>query len=197
MDQHEKDHYIFPKVNWELEKFEHEGLVLDIGGGGEGVIGQLLGEDVVAIDFRKEELLEAVDGPLKIIMDARDLKFLDNSFQTATAFFSLMYIKKRQDQEKVFEEISRVLKPGGKFHLWDVDLKQKPKTDQEIFIVHLMYTIDGRSKETGYGMRWPKESRGIDDYLAMAKKVGFHEIKTQRVGNTFYLSLENNMSVEG
>ncbi|TFG48296.1 MAG: class I SAM-dependent methyltransferase, partial [Anaerolineales bacterium] len=103
MDQQEKDHYIFPQVDWELEKFEHEGFVLDIGGGGEGVIGQLLDKDVVAIDFRKEELLEAADGPLKIIMDARELKFLDDSFQTASAFFSLMYIKKREDQHKVFD----------------------------------------------------------------------------------------------
>ncbi|MCJ7734262.1 MAG: methyltransferase domain-containing protein [Anaerolineales bacterium] len=189
-DQQEKDHYIFPQVDWELEKFEHEGFVLDIGGGGEGVIGQLMDKDVVAIDFRKEELLEAADGPLKIIMDARELKFLDDSFQTASAFFSLMYIKKREDQHKVFEEISRVLKPGGKFHIWDVDLKQKPKTDQEIFIVHLKYSIGGRSKETGYGMRWPKEPRGFDDYLGMAKKTGFREVETRWVGNTFYLCLE-------
>ncbi|TFG50082.1 MAG: class I SAM-dependent methyltransferase [Anaerolineales bacterium] len=191
MDQQEKDHYIFPQVDWELEKFEHEGFVLDIGGGGEGVIGQLLGNDVVAIDFRKDELLEAADGPLKIIMDARELKFLDDSFQTASAFFSLMYIKKRGDQHKVFEEISRVLKPGGKFHLWDVDLKQKPETDQEIFIVHLKYCIGGRSKETGYGMRWPKNPRGFDDYLGMANKTGFREVETRWVGNTFYLCLEN------
>jgi exopolyphosphatase/guanosine-5'-triphosphate,3'-diphosphate pyrophosphatase len=68
-------------------------LVLDIGGGGEGVIGRLKGRDAVAVDIRKEELEEAVDGPLKIIMDARDLKFLDESFHTATAFFSMMYIR--------------------------------------------------------------------------------------------------------
>jgi len=47
-----------------------------------------MGEKVIAIDFKKEELLETADGPLKIIMDARELKFLDESFQTVTAFFS-------------------------------------------------------------------------------------------------------------
>ncbi|UCC20818.1 MAG: hypothetical protein JSV62_05935, partial [Promethearchaeota archaeon] len=36
-----------------------EGRVLDLGGGGEGIIGQLKGEQVVAIDPNKKELEEA------------------------------------------------------------------------------------------------------------------------------------------
>ena len=35
------------------------GSILDIGGGGEGVIGRLYGRQVVAIDNRQEELDEA------------------------------------------------------------------------------------------------------------------------------------------
>lgn len=69
--------------------------ILDIGGGGEGIIGLLYGSKVVAIDQRKKELEEAPEGPLKIVMDARELNFLDNSFDAVTSFFTLMYVKKR------------------------------------------------------------------------------------------------------
>lgn len=189
MDEIEKKHYIYPAVEWTLVDFEHQGMILDIGGGGEGVMGKLHGKEVVAIDIKKEELLEAADGPLKIIMDARDLKFLDESFPTVTAFFALMYIKEKDDQIKVFQEVARVLKPGGKFHIWEVDLAEKPETDKEFYIVHLRYKIKGEFKETGYGMLWPKEPRGTKYYLEMAEAIGLVEDTTRFVGNTFYLSL--------
>jgi len=94
------------------------GAILDIGGGGGGIIGLLAGERVIAIDRLKEELEEAPAGPLKIVMDARDLQFLDGTFQTATSFFTLMYIK-AEDHRRVFEEVFRVVAPGGRFLVWD------------------------------------------------------------------------------
>lgn len=186
LEELKKTHFIYPLAKWELAPFPHQGYILDIGGGGEGVIGQLMGTDVVAIDYQKEELLEAADGPLKIIMDARELLFLDGSFQTATAFFSLMYIKSREDQRQIFQEIARVLTPGGVFHLWDVDLGVKPNTEHEVFIVHLEYLIAGKEHQTGYGSRWPKEARGLDYYQALAEEVGLEELESTRVGDTFY-----------
>lgn len=190
MEELRKTNHVFPGVDWDFEDIAFDnGFILDIGGGGEGVIGQLKGKDVVAIDFKEEELLEAADGPLKIIMDARDLKFLDESFPTVTAFFALMYIKEKDDQIKVFQEVARVLKPGGKFHIWEVDLAENPKIDKEFYIVHLRYKTGPEYKETGYGMRWPKYPRGMKDYLEMAEAVGLVEDTTRLVGNTFYLSL--------
>ena len=191
MEELKKTNHVFPRVDWDFEDLVFEDrFILDIGGGGEGVIGKLMGKDVIAIDIKEEELLEAAEGPLKIIMDARDLKFLDESFPTACAFFALMYLKEEEDLHKVFREIARVLQPGGKFHIWDVDLEDLPDTDKEFYIVHLRYKIDQEYKETGYGMRWPKESRGIKDYLGMAKTVGLNKETSRQVGNTFYLSLK-------
>ena len=71
---------------------------------------------VVAIDLSKRELEEAPAGPLKIVMDATDLKFLDASFPTATAFFSLMYMCP-EIQQRLFAEVPRVLAPGAMDHL--------------------------------------------------------------------------------
>jgi len=190
MEELRKTNHVFPIVDWDFEDIAFDnGFILDIGGGGEGVIGQLKGKDVVAIDFREKELLEAADGPLKIIMDARDLKFLDESFPTVTAFFALMYIKEKDDQIRVFQEVARVLKQGGKFHIWEVDLVENPKTDKEFYIIHLRYKTGQEYKETGYGMRWPKYPRGMKDYLEMAEAVGLVEDTSRLVGNTFYLSL--------
>jgi SAM-dependent methyltransferase len=187
MGEQENRVYIFEHVELEVKDFESHGFILDIGGGGEGVIGRLKGRDVIAIDIRKEELEEAVDGPLKIVMDARDMKFLDASFSTATAFFSLMYIRNQEDQRKILEETWRVLKPGGRFHMWDVDLSERPDTDKERFMVRLTYHVGNEVIGTGYGQRWPDESRGLKHYVALAEGAGFQHIGTERNRHIFYL----------
>ena len=56
----EDNYYLFEQVELEVKDFESKGFILDIGGGGEGVIGRLKGKDVVAIDLRIEELEEAL-----------------------------------------------------------------------------------------------------------------------------------------
>jgi ubiquinone/menaquinone biosynthesis C-methylase UbiE len=179
--------YVFEPVDLDVKDFASEGLILDIGGGGEGVIGRLKGKEVVAIDLLREELEEAAEGPLKMVMDARDLKFLDSSFTTATAFFSMMYLDEREDQRKVLAEAWRVLKAGGRLHLWDIDLAGRPETEKEMYLVHLRYHIGGEMKETGYGRRWPQEPRGAEDYIRLAEEAGFQHIATERTKHVFYL----------
>ncbi len=142
--------YDFPQLEISLDEYALPGPVLDIGGGGEGVIGQLLGWDVIAIDHRLDELLETPDGHDKVMMDARRLGFSGQFFPTLTAFFSLMYIPKREDQITVFAEAQRVLQPGGSFHLWDVTLPAEPLEGSDYFVVSLRYGI--RGKDAGHGL---------------------------------------------
>ena len=82
-----------------------------------------------------------------------------------------------------------MLKPSGKFHIWDIDLADLPDTSKEFYIVHLRYKIGSEYKETGYGMRWPKELRGMEYYRDMAETNGFVEVTSRQEGNTFYLCL--------
>src|SRR5579864_4997675 len=79
--------HVFDRQDFTVADFQASGYILDIGGGGEGIIGLMKPSQVIAIDLSKQELEDAPAGPLKIIMDATDLKFLDTSFDTATAFF--------------------------------------------------------------------------------------------------------------
>lgn len=100
---------------------ELTGSILDVGGGGEGVIGRLYGPSVTIIDHCQEELDEAPCSCPKLLMDAASLAFADASFENVTFFYSLMYMN-RPVQSAALAEAVRVLKPGGRLLLWDCEI---------------------------------------------------------------------------
>lgn len=57
-----------------------KGSILDIGGGGEGIIGQIYRDKVIAIDNCRQELDEAPDCCEKMLMEATNLLFEEQSF---------------------------------------------------------------------------------------------------------------------
>ena len=107
-----------PREEIVIPDFEATGWILDLGGGCRGTIGRMKPDQVVAVDISAKELREAPTNFLKIVMDATDLKFLDSTFHTETAFFSLMFMEPSV-QKKVFAEAYRVLQKGGRWLIWD------------------------------------------------------------------------------
>ncbi|MFX0005673.1 MAG: class I SAM-dependent methyltransferase [Promethearchaeota archaeon] len=179
------------KIN--LSTINLKGRILDIGGGGEGIIGQLKGENVVSIDRRKNELKEALEAgdteSLKIVMDAKELKFLDNSFDTVTAFFSIMYMPNK-DHVNIFDEIRRVLREKGEFIIWDPIIPKRKDKKKELYVVLIRIQIYDREVITGYGTRWIAKEQDINYFIDLAKNTGFSIIDQKVEGDYFFLKLQ-------
>ncbi len=184
--------FFLDKQEISIKDFDAEGYILDVGGGGEGVIGQLKSAQVIAIDPNRRELEEAAPGPLKVVMDARDLQFLDCAFGAATAFFTLMYIK-GDEHEKVFGEVFRVLAPGGTFRIWEVGLSPRPddvSEEKDIVAVRLQIKLPNTEISTGYGTRWPAQTRDLAYYAQLAESVGFGVVTREQNGSILFLQLQ-------
>jgi ubiquinone/menaquinone biosynthesis C-methylase UbiE len=170
----------------DLSDINLDGRILDIGGGGEGVISQYMNQQVIAIDLREEELKEVPENDaLKIVMDAKNLLFLENSFNTVTAFFTLLYVPEF-DREKIFHEIHRVLKNDGEFVLWDVVIPKRGDGSKDMFVVELEVKIFDKLIKTGYGTSWNKE-QDMSYYSDLAKSTGFKVLKQEINNEIFYI----------
>ncbi len=181
--------YLIEAQKVTVADFPAEGFILDIGGGGEGVIGQLKGAQVVAIDPIKRELAESPAGPLKIVMDGSDLKFLDGTFQNVTAFFAFMFMPLNL-HAKVIAEAYRVLAPGGILRVWDVVVPPKGEHTEAFFAFHLEVSLPGATVSTGYGLPWPAEGFDLEHYRLAAQAAGFKVAVEERQGPLFHLELE-------
>ncbi len=177
--------YLINSQSIELKPLETKGFILDIGGGGEGIIGKLNGKQVVAIDTRERELEETENEALKIVMDATDLKFLPKSFSLCTAFFSLMYIPKDK-HFVVFQEIYKTLTENGRFMLWDVRIP-KVKEEYKEFIVPLRIQMFDEIVETGYGVKW--HIQDIEYFKSLAQQTKFRIVNEWNKEEIFYLEM--------
>ena len=182
--------FFFEQEEVIIEGIHDSDLILDIGGGGEGIIGKLKGRQAIAIDTNKRELVEAAPGPLKIVMDAADLQFLDESFNTVTSFYTLMYIKDSETQRQVFTEVYRVLREGGQFLVWDVILPHRETANKDVAVFMLAVKLgEEEVVGTGYGMLWPEEGRKPSYYVELARNAGFEVVLQKEAGRRLFLEL--------
>ncbi len=150
-----------------------EGFVVDIGAGGEGVIAKTCGRDTVGIDTSKREIDEARSrGSLAhwVLCDACSMPFRNGSFDVATFFFSLMYIKSPKKKRAAFVEAKRVLKSGGLLCLWDAIIREKP--DLHVVFVEIILP-DGEKIFTGYGVRGKEKEQNLELINNLALEAGF------------------------
>jgi len=163
--------------------------ILDIGGGGEGIIGQLKPDSVISIDPSAEELKEAPCNAIKIVMSAEELKFIDDTFDTVTSFFTLMYIDPEK-HAKVASEAYRVLKTGGSFILWDAVIPCRGSQEKDIYVIPLQVKLkEGYTVDTGYGVLWTNRVQDMDYYLEICRKAGFKVAESRADQETFFIRL--------
>jgi len=146
------------------------GSIIDIGAGGEGVIAQVGGKRVTAVDKRQSEIDEAKDKAPDanwMVADATHLPFENEEFDNATSFFCGMYMS-NEDIAKSTKEIYQVLKSGGEFWIWD----SKIDTDKDSFIIVLQVSLPGKEKfGTGYGTG--KKIQNEEMYKEYLEDAGF------------------------
>jgi len=184
----EDSYHRFETQNVSVHAFPVNGWLLAIGGGGEGIIGHLGVAKTVAIDISRRELAEAASGPLKVVMDARELDFLDGSFAAAASFFTLCYIDDG-DHPAVMSEAWRVLEPGGTLRIWEISLGERPPDGKDRALIPLSVKLPDRTVETGYGVHWPAVPHDLPYYVALAEEAGFRVVAKSTEQQWLYLEL--------
>lgn len=161
------------------------GPILDLGGGGEGVIGRVYGQQVTAIDNRQDELDEAPEGPKKLLMDAAELAFADSSFQHVTSFFSLMYMSHTVQAQAVTQAF-RVLRPGGSLHIWDAQITS---AFPEPFLIDVDVDASGTAVHTTYGVLQKDAAQDSHHILHLCQSAGLKLSLQKNYDGWFYLCL--------
>lgn len=159
------------------------GRILDLGGGGEGVIGRIYGRAVTAIDICPDELEDAPGDFERICMDARWLEFPDGCFDSVTAFYFLMYLFP-EDRSAVFSEAARVLKSGGRMYVWDAVYDC---AFPEPHLAELYIDAAGEKISTTYGVLGEGMGLSLDDVLSHAAEAGLELAGERLAGEHFYL----------
>lgn len=179
--------YYLPLQTVTVGPIDAPGMILDLGGGGEGIIGRLEGDRVMAIDRRIDELEEAPAGPYKIVMDMTRLAVGDEQFTAVTAFFSLMYVRGEEQLRTVLAEAHRVLKPGGSLLVWEGALPTRLSEDHDAVVIQLDIQLPQETVRTGYGTTWPHRELTADYYRLLLERASFSCREPVSRGATFYL----------
>lgn len=173
------------KQNVSVNKEYGNSLILDVGGGGEGIISKLYGRNVVAIDRILRELEETTNDAIKIVMDACDMKFIGNTFDVTTIFFTLMYMK-REEQEKAISEVFRVLKPGGILDIWDVNIPIYDGGKKDLYVVRLNVNLPDEIISTGYGRFLNDRGQQMSDIIEILKTNGFEIVESKYLSDIIF-----------
>ncbi len=188
-DEHQVDLdrcLVLPCNEINLDPIDREGPIIDLGGGGEGIIGLINGSKVIALDMDREELEGARNQAQDVIMDIRRMGLIRGSVPTVASFFTMMYLP-RDAWKEVFSEVRRVLRPGGEFWIWDARFRVPPNCEKDAQVILLRITDpQGTEIETGYGCTL--HNQDMEDFVGLAED-GFRVIFRERKKDVFHLRL--------
>ncbi|TFG05035.1 class I SAM-dependent methyltransferase [Candidatus Thorarchaeota archaeon] len=153
------DMFRTPVLRIPLKHIPDEGRVLDIGGGGEGLVSRLEGKRVCAVDVLLNKIREARIYSVEsqwIQNDARALAVRDRVFDTVTCWFSLSYLPEVNDKRQVLVEAHRVLKGGGLLSIIGMNIPGntvKHVFDAEFvlpddYVSKMSYAVSGGQEQT-------------------------------------------------
>ncbi|MFW9834648.1 MAG: class I SAM-dependent methyltransferase [Candidatus Thorarchaeota archaeon] len=173
-----RDYIETPEQEITLERLEGDGLILDIGGGGEGLVSRIGGERVCAIDIRMSEIREAqIHGHQSnwFVADGRTLCFREEVFDIVTLWFSLAYMSDWNTKRTVLEEAHRVLRKNGRLSILASHI---PEASNSLVFWGKFILPDGTVSKTGYGVRGG-QNQTLQRILNLVSNVGFSQLLVQ------------------
>lgn len=144
-----------------------EGTILDLGGGGEGVISRLCPGQVIALDKRLDELEEAPGIKRALVADGLHLPFGRASFAFCTSFFTMMYLL-NEALAQLARELHRVILPGGSLHLWEPVISYA-----DPFLIDLEVWLPNEIITVGYGVISPDKTQNARQLRHVFSEAGF------------------------
>ncbi len=169
-----------------IDKKEFNGIMLDVGGGGEGIIGKVYGKKAVSIDKLENELDETQNEAVKMVMDACSLNFEDDSFDAAAFFYSLMYMTV-DDKQKALSEAARVLKSDGFIEIWDSIVPEYNGGKKDVFIAHISAEILGETIKTSYGVGMEGKQQTPENIEKILIDIGLSIAEKKLTKDAFYI----------
>ncbi|TFG26549.1 class I SAM-dependent methyltransferase [Candidatus Thorarchaeota archaeon] len=167
-----------PLQNIILEELSRALIILDIGGGGEGLVSRIAGRRVCAVDYRISEIREAqIHNPPSnwFVADGRDLPFKDNAFDLATLWFSLGYMTDNSIKKQVLKEAFRSLKQNGLISI----MACRIVCQEERFVFQALFTLpDGALSKVGYGVRGG-QNQTVTGIASLLEEAGFVIIQVE------------------
>ncbi len=167
-----------PKIELTLPPLSTEGRILNLAHGGLDVIGQNAPCPVVAINISKEQLRDVAPVCLRVVMNPCDMKFMDESFHLAAAFFSMLFIGCDQ-YAQMFREVYRTLVPGGRFLFWEAVIPRRGDLRTDIVAVPVEVHTRKGLLSAGYGAVWPETPFCSDLFKDLALESGLKLQKSE------------------
>jgi SAM-dependent methyltransferase len=177
-------------VEISLGPLEPMPVILDLCAGGEGIIARAYPGRVIGVDSQISEINAArpkcPPRTIFLVGDATRTQFVENTFEHVTVFFGLMYVKGAEAKRALVAEAARVLKAGGRLHIWGTPV---PPGD-DVFGVAVTVTLPGGEvARTGYRVRGEGREQDLEMVRGFAAAAALEVEVEDDHGDWFYLRL--------
>jgi ubiquinone/menaquinone biosynthesis C-methylase UbiE len=179
-----KNSFETPLQEVELKHLPQEGLIIDIGGGGEGLVSRIETSRVCVVDINLNKIREAmIYGQVTqwILSDASMLSVKDERFNVATLWFSLGYIQDWDSKKQAIAEVARVLRRSGQISILGARITC---SDSRFVMRAIFHFPDGSISKMSYGMDGTQR-QDAEAVVRLLQETGFSNITSEDNGHWF------------